>query len=209
MESMPKRGLAALVLLVMALAGRAAAAPSSDLTVLYVGAWNCAPCHALEKQALPDFVAKWRGAAAIKELHFRDLRDLTDGTIWGDYVFVRNRFHIREGTPRFFLVRGGRVVIAWFNDKGVEVMDRALEAATAPKLPVPPMLSDEAREQFLDFEDVPVPKAFARAPSGKVYWQFLLEGPTREAEERALDACEGSEGVRCTVLAVVGRPPPD
>ncbi len=87
--------------------------PRGTITVIYVGADDCAPCRAWRKDDQPAFF----GSAAFQKIKYREvitshLYDLLAESQWPeDLSFVRERVKARPGAPQWFVMQNGRMII--------------------------------------------------------------------------------------------------
>jgi hypothetical protein len=89
-----------------------ARAVSSDLTVIYVGGWDCPPCTQWKNTQK----ARWLASPEYKkvtwvEVESPKLREAYKERYWpADLRPVLAQLPRKNGTPRFLIVRGGKVV---------------------------------------------------------------------------------------------------
>ena len=99
---------ASLLAAAMPEAGHAA----SDLKVIYVGGWDCPPCTQWKntKKAAWLASAEYRQVTWI-EVESPRLKEAYQERYWpGDLKAILDQLPRKSGTPRFLIVRDGRVV---------------------------------------------------------------------------------------------------
>ncbi len=104
---------------------RAAVRPHGAITVVYVGAEDCAPCRTWRKDERPAFL----GSGVFQNITYREviasrLYDLLAEAQWpADLEFLRQQVRTRPGAPQWFVVQDGRV-ITW--ESGLSAWRRAV-----------------------------------------------------------------------------------
>ncbi|WP_421997150.1 TlpA family protein disulfide reductase [Reyranella sp.] len=89
-----------------------AAQALQDLKVVYIGGLDCPPCRRWKQASLPDWLAspEYRRVAWI-EVEAPKLREAYQERYWpGDLRPILDQLPRRGGTPRFLIVKDGRVV---------------------------------------------------------------------------------------------------
>lgn len=116
---------------------RAAVKPRGAITVVYVGAEDCAPCRAWRRDERPAFLS----SSVFPNITYREviasrLHDLLAQAQWpADLEFLRQQVRSRPGAPQWFVVEDGRVT-TW--EAGLSAWRRAvwptirLQAAPGP-----------------------------------------------------------------------------
>jgi len=85
---------------------------ASPIEVIYVGGWDCEPCTQWKNK----YKAKWLASPEFKqvtwiELEAPKLREAYQERYWpGALKAVLDQLPRKSGTPRFLIVRDGRVV---------------------------------------------------------------------------------------------------
>jgi hypothetical protein len=96
-----------------------ATAASDDLKVIYVGGWDCPPCAQWKKTEK----ARWLASPEYHKVTWIEveaprLRDAYRERYWPDELKpVLARLPRKAGTPRFLIVRDGRIL---FNEFGTQ-----------------------------------------------------------------------------------------
>lgn len=87
---------------------------SRPVTLIYIGAYDCAPCRDWELFTKPGFLRSPEAAkVAYRELKAGSYRDIGYDSLWPtDLRWVRDRLKLKGGTPRFILVEGDRILRA-------------------------------------------------------------------------------------------------
>ena len=127
-------------LTIVALLGLAAPA-AARLQVIYVGAYNCAPCKQWELFTEPA----WRKTPEAKQVELRTIKtpffeNTGSDSAWPeDLRWVRDRTHAMSGTPRFIVVVDDRVAGTAFGTNGWSQRIVPLVARlVAQPVPTPP-----------------------------------------------------------------------
>jgi hypothetical protein len=121
-------GLAA-GLTVPVLAHAAFAAPPAgttpDIHVVYVGGWDCPYCIVWKN----EYKANWIASETFKKVRWTEvdpphLREAYQERYWqGELVAIREQLPKKSGTPRFVVVRDGKVVS---NELGVNKWENSV-----------------------------------------------------------------------------------
>jgi len=88
----------------------AQAAPG--LTVIYVGGWDCQPCTAWKTK----YKAEWLASPEFKKITWIEvdspkLKEAYQERFWpGDLRPILDQLSRKSGTPRFLIVRDGKVI---------------------------------------------------------------------------------------------------
>ena len=118
-----------LVVTTAGLAGSAAALPvvaAGPLKVVYVGGWDCEPCATWKKRYKADWLASsdYRKVTWI-EVESPRLKEAYQSRYWPeDLRPVLDSLPKKSGTPRFLVVRDGKVIA---NEFGVSTWTRILD----------------------------------------------------------------------------------
>ena len=102
-----------------------AAYAASDLKVIYIGGWDCPPCNAWKKNRKQG----WLDSAEFKqvtwiEVEAPNLKRAYEDTYWPAQLrSIRDQLPKKSGTPRFVVVKDGKVVANHF---GGTTWDNAL-----------------------------------------------------------------------------------
>lgn len=89
-----------------------AAAAAAPLTMIYIGGWDCLPCAAWKRK----YKAEWMASPEFKrvkwiEIEAPHLTEAYDDAYWPDDLRpIRDQLPKKVGTPRFLIVRDGKVV---------------------------------------------------------------------------------------------------
>ena len=111
------------------LAGSAAALPAraaAPLQVVYVGGWDCEPCTLWKKRYKADWLASpdYRKVTWI-EVESPKLKEAYQPRYWPeDLKPVLGSLPKKSGTPRFLVVRDGKVIA---NEFGVSTWTKILD----------------------------------------------------------------------------------
>ncbi len=108
--------------LAAALVGVALAPPvlAARIQIIYVGAYNCAPCRQWELFSEPA----WLKTPEAKQVELRKVKvpffsDTSSDSAWPDDLrWVRERTNARSGTPRFIVLVDDRIVSTAFGTNG-------------------------------------------------------------------------------------------
>lgn len=90
----------------------AAARADGGIEVIYVGGWDCEPCTRWKNQ----YKAKWLASPEIKrvtwvEVESPKLKEAYQARYWpGELKAVLDQVPRKSGTPRFLIVKDGRIV---------------------------------------------------------------------------------------------------
>jgi hypothetical protein len=119
-----------LIVATAGLAGTAAALPAvaaGAVAVVYVGGWDCEPCATWKKRYKADWLASpLFGRVTWVEVEAPRLKEAYQERYWPDDLRpVLASLPRKSGTPRFLVVRDGRVVA---NEFGVSTWPRILDA---------------------------------------------------------------------------------
>ena len=101
----------ALVLMMMT-AGLSGASAQSKLEVFYIGGWDCPPCIGWKNNEKPAWVA----SPEFKQVEWIEidpphLREAYDERYWPlQHRSIRDQLPLKSGTPRFLIVRNGKVI---------------------------------------------------------------------------------------------------
>ena len=111
------------------LAGAATALPAAAdgaLTVVYVGGWDCEPCATWKKRYKAQWLASPEFARVTwVEVESPKLKEAYQERYWPeDLRPVLGTLPKKSGTPRFLVVRDGRVIA---NEFGVSTWTRILD----------------------------------------------------------------------------------
>ena len=81
-------------------------------TLVYIAARDCPTCKFFEAKIEPGFLASPKAQLVdYRRLEFETLADITTPSVWpDDLVWIRDRYKLKSGTPRFYLIRDGEVV---------------------------------------------------------------------------------------------------
>jgi hypothetical protein len=117
---MPSRR--ALILTAAGLAGSAAfgsARAAGPLTVIYVGGWDCPPCIDWKKNHKAGWLASPEyGKVTWIEVEAPKLKEAYQERYWpGDLKPILDQLPRKTGTPRFLIVRDGRVIANEFGGR--------------------------------------------------------------------------------------------
>lgn len=88
----------------------ARAAPA--VKVIYVGGWDCQPCLSWKNKYKADWLAspEWKKITWI-EVEAPKLKEAYQERYWpGDLKPILDQLPRKSGTPRFLIVKGGKVV---------------------------------------------------------------------------------------------------
>jgi hypothetical protein len=105
----------------------AAANAASGIQVIYVGGQDCPYCSLWRKK----YEADWRASPEFREVNWIEvdppsLREAYQTRYWqGDLRGILDQVPRKNGTPRFLIVKNGKVV---FNELGVDKWRRAMLA---------------------------------------------------------------------------------
>jgi hypothetical protein len=99
---------------------------ATPIRVIYVGGLDCRPCETWKKRYKADWLAspEYRQVTWI-EIESPKLRDAYQERFWpGDLRPVLDQLPRKSGTPRFLLVRDGRVIANEFGvGKWLKIVD--------------------------------------------------------------------------------------
>ncbi len=118
-----------LVVITAGLVGAATGLPvaaDAPVKVVYVGGWDCEPCITWKKR----YKAQWLASPAFArvtwvEIESPKLREAYQARYWPDDLRpVLDSLPKKSGTPRFLVVRDGRVIA---NEFGVSTWARILD----------------------------------------------------------------------------------
>ncbi len=85
---------------------------ATPLTVIYIGGWDCLPCAAWKREHKADWLAspEFRRIKWI-EIEAPHLTEVYEDAYWSyDLRPIRDQLPKKVGTPRFLIVRDGKVV---------------------------------------------------------------------------------------------------
>lgn len=88
------------------------AVAAGHIQVVYVGGWDCPYCTVWKNQ----YKKSWMDSPYFKKVEWTEvdvphLREAYQERYWqGDLKAVREQLHRKSGTPRFIVVRDGKVV---------------------------------------------------------------------------------------------------
>jgi hypothetical protein len=122
-------------------APRQAAGHRGPLTVVYVGAEDCGPCRAWQRNERPAF----RASSEFTRVRYREilapqLRSLLTAQEWpDDLAALRERVKSRPGTPQWFILRDGNVVAS---DGGLSAWRRAIWPVIRARVRYDPALDE-------------------------------------------------------------------
>ncbi|HTR86460.1 MAG TPA: hypothetical protein VMI56_18405 [Reyranella sp.] len=105
----------------------AVASAASGVEVIYVGGWDCPYCTMWKNRYKEEWLAspEYRQVTYV-EVDSPKLREAYQERFWpGDLREVLAQIPRKSGTPRFLIVKDGRIV---FNDLGVDRWKRAMLA---------------------------------------------------------------------------------
>ena len=98
---------------------------ASELKVIYVGGWDCGPCTTWKNKYKAQWLTspEFRKVAWI-EVESPKLKEAYQERYWpGELRAVLEQLPRKSGTPRFLIVREGRVV---FNEFGGSKWEKAM-----------------------------------------------------------------------------------
>lgn len=107
------------------------ASPDRPTQLIYIGAYDCAPCRTWEATIEPSFLASpTRARITYRKLKFPMFMDIAATSIWPeDLRWVRDRLQLRRGTPRWILVRGEEILLSTTRWRDVQpALERHLAA---------------------------------------------------------------------------------
>ncbi len=99
-----------------------------QITVVYVGAWNCAPCGGWEATRRRPFLeSALAGSVVFREVKAGTYVDTRNTAKWPDDIqWIRDRNAANAGTPRFIVVADRRIVL---NTRGAGNWDKEVVPA--------------------------------------------------------------------------------
>ena len=87
-------------------------AQQPELTVIYVGGWDCGPCINWKNTKKADWLAsKERSRVRYVEIEAPKLKEAYQDQYWPQELrAIRDQLAKKSGTPRFVIVRGDKVI---------------------------------------------------------------------------------------------------
>jgi hypothetical protein len=85
---------------------------AAGLTVIYVGGWDCQPCTAWKNK----YKAEWLASPEFKKITWIEvespkLKEAYQERFWpGDLKPILDQLPRKSGTPRFLVVRDGKII---------------------------------------------------------------------------------------------------
>ena len=94
----------------------AAKAEHHGITLVYIGADDCAPCQTWRKRELP----KWQASATRGKVDFRmvmaaHFRNVVDPYYWpDDLLWIKDDAHVSNASPQYVVAKDGKVLLRGF-----------------------------------------------------------------------------------------------
>jgi hypothetical protein len=89
-----------------------AAVAQQPVTLIYVGGWDCGPCISWKNNKKADWLAsKERSQVNYVEIESPKLKEAYEDRYWPQELRpIRDQLSKKSGTPRFILVKDGKVL---------------------------------------------------------------------------------------------------